>query len=228
MPAAHRRDRRPAWLMAPFRKLIRPQNSSSSIVKSSQPRSSARQPVGVEEPLVGEVVNREDARRAAERRMRRVRRLEIDRREPGLPVVRVDERRPRALPRGELRAPRAPGTRIGARCRDSRCCPPRKAPRDRNSSGQSTSSARAPSAIGASMNVASRVRTADGHRKLLEHGTTGRRRGSFGSASVTSHPRPRERRRQRAEHVGEPAGLRERERLGADDQHASVRATLSV
>jgi hypothetical protein len=52
-----------------------------------------RQPRGLEEALIGEVVDRQDAGRAADDGMPGVERLEVHRREPGLPVVRVDDRR---------------------------------------------------------------------------------------------------------------------------------------
>ena len=65
-------------------------------VNRSQPRSSRGSQSGVEEALIGEVVNREDAGRAAKHGMRRVERAQIDRREARLPVVRVDDGRRRA------------------------------------------------------------------------------------------------------------------------------------
>src|SRR5439155_17240794 len=61
-----------------------------------------RQPRGIEHPLKREIVNREDRRRAAEQRMRGVERAQIDRREPRLPVMRVDDRRAGAAPPREL------------------------------------------------------------------------------------------------------------------------------
>ena len=72
---------------------MRPQNSSRSLDEETPRQIEARQPVGREDSLVRQVVNREHARRAAEDRMSSIERLQIDRREPGLPVVRVHDGR---------------------------------------------------------------------------------------------------------------------------------------
>ena len=66
-----------------------------------------RQPVRLGQPLVRKVVDGEDARHAPEHRVRRVERLQIDGREPALPVVRVDHRGARLA----IRAPVERGAR---------------------------------------------------------------------------------------------------------------------
>ncbi len=94
-----------------------------------------RQPVGREQPLIGEVVNREHARHRAQHGMRGVERAEIDGREPRLPVVSVHDRRPDALPPGKLQRGADQQPRTAAGCPDSRRCRRRTAPRDRTGPG---------------------------------------------------------------------------------------------
>ena len=167
---------------------MRPQNSSRSIVTAGPRRDRARQPVGLEDPLIREVVNREDARHAAEHRMRRVERvLQVDRREPGLPVVRVDTTAVRPAAR-RTRARRAPGTRNGAGCRDSRRCRRRTSSSRSNNAGTSTRIARAPSSgdvvEGHVLGLA-----ADGQRKAIDERAGRPRRGTAAAPGSTSQPR---------------------------------------
>ncbi len=66
------------------------------------PQVQTRQPVRFEEPLIREIVNGKDARRAAKHGMRRVERAQIDRRKARLPVVGVNDERRRRAASGEF------------------------------------------------------------------------------------------------------------------------------
>ena len=63
---------------------------SNTLVTEADGASSRRR----EDTLKREVVNREDHRDAADERIVRELHLLVDRHQPGLPVVRVDDRRP--------------------------------------------------------------------------------------------------------------------------------------
>ena len=82
--------------MPPFRKLILPQNSSCFDSEQRPLQIEPRQPVGLKQPLIGHVVNGEHRRDPAEQRMRGEKRLQIDRRQPRLPVMRMHDRWSRA------------------------------------------------------------------------------------------------------------------------------------
>ena len=82
-----------------------------------------RQPVGFEHALIRDVVDGEDRRDAAEHRMRREDRVQIDRRQARLPVVGVHDRGRLSRAARHIRAPRAPARRSGGRCPDIRTPP---------------------------------------------------------------------------------------------------------
>ena len=84
------------------------------------------------------------------------------------------------------------------------------------------SSARAPSASGASKNVTVASEAADGDWKLLE-GVPAGNAAVFRQRDGRVPAEARQRRRQRAEDVCETTGFREWLRLRADDQHTPRR-----
>ena len=92
-------------------------------------------------------------------------------------------------------------------------------------SGQSMSHARAPRAIGASKIPTSARVSADAHGKCLEQ-------SSRCDAAIARHgddgvpSEPRQRRRQRAQHVREAAGLRKRDGFRADEERRPHRRPL--
>ena len=71
-----------------------PQNSRPCTSSTSKPRPIAGSVDGGKDALKREVVDREDGRHAADERIVRQVHLLIDGHEAGLPVVRVDDRRP--------------------------------------------------------------------------------------------------------------------------------------
>ena len=101
VPAADRRDVRrgidPALEQADLSPVLEPVDRQLIPVQVQ-----SRQPVGFEEALVREVVNREDGRRAAEHGMVRVERPQVDRRQACLPVVRVSDSGRSTCTRGKL------------------------------------------------------------------------------------------------------------------------------
>ena len=176
-----------------------------------------RQPVGGKHTLIREIVNREDARCAAQHGMRGVQRLQVDRRKPRLPVVRVDHRGRHAAPRGQLE---------------------RRTHQHREAQGV----VRVFRAVDAVQSLPiEQLRAVDEQRggavphpgfeePDLPDVPAHRHREALderpGGDSAVSRQRerhvptePRQRRRQRPEHVAQAAGLGERDRFRTDDEH---------
>ena len=185
----------------------------------------ARQPIGAEIALIRKVVNRQDGGRSSDDGMRRIARVEIDRHQAGLPVVRVHDSRPpagraRSAPRGVLEGRAGehgePAGIVGIlrvvwtvqrvalvefRALDE------QRPRAVGHRGIEE-----PDVV---------CGTADGDRKAVHQGA------GFDASIFRQHdghvpPKPRQRGRERAEHVGETAALREGLRFGTDQQHGRL------
>ena len=150
--------------------------------------------------------------------MRRVQRAQIDRREPRLPVVRVHDAEGAAAAASAHSSAARTSTREAAwRCPDNRRRRPRKrlAIEQLGSVDEHRARAVAERRLEERRSSPCSRRRSTGKRSTSVPASTPRYRGM---SERHVPPKPRKRRRQRAEHVRQPAGLRERQRLGADDQ----------